>query len=120
MDKPSREWRVAPTAAESLGARPLESLAVHSHLQRIVIQQVEEAQLQRAVPNATQPTLFLARFSPKFRPFYAILRHFSPVLSVLAPGSRRLQKNGKKTAQNVRKVAEKIGGQVALAIRPRW
>ena len=48
MDKPSREWRVAPTAAESLGARPLESLAVHSHLQRVVIQQVEEAQLQRA------------------------------------------------------------------------
>ena len=43
-------------------------------------------------------------FLPQILP---ILRHFSPVLSVLAPGSRKPRKNGEKTAQNGRKVAGK-------------
>ena len=34
--------------------------------------------LERTVSNATQAPLFLARFSPKLRPFSAIFRPFSP------------------------------------------
>ena len=52
------------------------------------------------MPNATQPPLFLARFSPKFRPFSAIFRPFSP--------SRRQEAGQRKgTAENGRKTAEK-------------
>ena len=43
-------------------------------------------------------------FLPQISP---IFRHFSPVLSVSAPGSRTAQRNGGKTAQNGRKTAEK-------------
>ena len=39
-----------------------------------------------------------------------ILRHFSPALSVVAPGSWKPRKNGEKTAQNGRKVAGKMVG----------
>ena len=53
-----------------------------------------------AAPNATYPQLFLPQISPT-------LRHHSPVLSVLAPGSRAAQKNGGKTARSGRKPAEK-------------
>ena len=53
-----------------------------------------------AVPNATQPPLFLARFSPKFRPFPAIFRPFSP--------SRRQEAGQRKeTAEKRRKTGEK-------------
>ena len=43
-------------------------------------------------------------FLPQISP---IFRHFSPVLSVSAPGSRTAQTNGGKTAENGRETAEK-------------
>ena len=72
-----------------------------------VVQQVAQAQRvedgcgwQPAVPNATQPPLFLARFSPKFRPFSVIFRPFSP--------SRRQEAGQRKgTAETRRKTGEK-------------
>ena len=68
--------------------------------------------------NATQPPLFLARFSPKFRPFSAILRPFSPSRRQEA-GQRR--KTGGKTVQNGRKTAEKerAGWRWGTGLR-RW
>ena len=64
-----------------------------------------------ACPQRHSATAVSRPFLPQISP---IFRHFSPVLSVSAPGSQKPQKNGEKTAQNGRKVAEKIGGQVAL------
>ena len=53
-----------------------------------------------AVPNATQAPLFLDRFSPKFRPFFAIFRPFSP--------SRRQEaRQHKITAEKRRKTGGK-------------
>ena len=54
----------------------------------------------RAVPNATPPPLFLARFSPKFRPFSAIFRPFSP-------SWRQEARQHKRTAEKRRKTGEK-------------
>ena len=53
-----------------------------------------------SVPNATQPPLFLARFSPKFRPFSAIFRPFSP-------SWRQEARQHKITAEKRRKTGEK-------------
>ena len=99
------EWRVALTAAESLGARPLESLAVYSHLQHVVIQQVEEAQLQRAAgilnalichPLPTRSWV-VARRGRQFRargwgcglPQPALRRHLAVCLAAGPGGLRR-------------------------------
>ena len=58
----------------------------------------------RLSPQRYLATAISRPFLPQISP---ILRHFSPVLSVLAPGSRKPRKNGENTAQNGRKVAEK-------------
>ena len=51
------------------------------------------------VPNATQPPLFLARFSPKFRPFSAIFRPFSPSWRQEAGNRERTVKRRHETGE---------------------
>ena len=93
--------------APGLRPNPVRSAAQHPVFvdERRVIAVAAERPQRYSAAAVSRP--YLPQISP-------ILRHFSPVLSVLAPGSRRPQNNGEKTAQNGRKVAEKIGGQVAL------
>lgn len=74
-----------------------------------VERRLPRADARAAARDHLSPQRFLATaisrpFLPQISP---MLRHFSPVLSVLAPGSRKPRKNGEKTVQNGRKVAEK-------------
>ena len=55
-------------------------------------------------PQRHSATAVSRPFLPQISP---IFRHFSPVLSVVAPGSRTAQNNGGKTAENGRETAEK-------------
>ena len=55
-------------------------------------------------PQRHSATAVSRPFLPQISP---IFRHFSPVLSVSAPGSRTAQRNGGKTAENGRETAEK-------------
>ena len=59
---------------------------------------------EEGCPQRHSATAVSRPFLPQISP---IFRHFSPVLSVLAPGSQTAQKNGGKTAQNGRETAEK-------------
>ena len=60
--------------------------------------------MRSSCPQRHSVTVVSRPFLPQISP---IFRHFSPVLSVLAPGSQTAQNNGGKTAENGRETAEK-------------
>ena len=92
-----RGWR-CPSPPER-PARPCSQACAGSYSASWPCQRRGRCCVQRHSATAVSRP-FLPQISP-------IFRHFSPILSVLAPGSQTAQKNGGKTAENGREAAEK-------------
>ena len=79
------------------------SLTVDLGVWNFRLQHVREVFRGPEPPTLKSP-LFIGRFSPEFRPFYAILRQFSPSWRQEAGNRKRTVKRRRKTGE---KVAEK-------------
>ena len=111
---PSTDLSQSPASTRAEGAPmvPHQTRTSHSSTDLTISLSIARTEWKvNSCPQRHSATAVSRPFLPQISP---IFRHFSPVLSVSAPGSQTAQNNGGKTAQNGRKTAEKQWAKVAL------